>query len=86
MILTNQKRYQVLSLAIVNKIEYFIWTGRRLCWADLAFYNSDLYEGLRAMLNDAKWMTEEEFVEVYPCTFEVEVISTGCTHALSRLR
>ena len=25
------------------------------------------------MLNDAKWMTEEEFVEVYPCTLEVEV-------------
>ena len=48
--------------------------GRELCWADLAFYNSDLYEGLRAMLNDAKWMTEAEFVEVYPCTFEVEVI------------
>ena len=30
-----------------------------------AFYNADLYEGLRATLNDARWMTEEEFAEVY---------------------
>ncbi|KAL5252716.1 hypothetical protein ACHWQZ_G015469 [Mnemiopsis leidyi] len=63
---------QTLPIKLCRHVWKYL-LGRRLCWADLAFYNSDLYEGLRAMLNDAKWMTEEEFVEVYPCTFEVEV-------------
>ncbi|XP_063678021.1 uncharacterized protein LOC134813994 isoform X3 [Bolinopsis microptera] len=63
---------QTLPIKLCRHVWKYL-LGRELCWADLAFYNSDLYEGLRAMLNDAKWMTEAEFVEVYPCTFEVEI-------------
>ena len=46
---------------------------RDLAWHDLAFYNADLYEGLRRMLLDAQEgkKTKEEFMSTYCCYFEV---------------
>ena len=46
---------------------------RDLAWHDLAFYNADLYEGLRRMLLDAQEneKTEDEFMSTYCCYFEV---------------
>jgi len=55
---------QTLPFKVCRHVWKFL-LKRQLCWADLAFYNADLYEGLRATLNDARWMTEDEFAEVY---------------------
>ena len=46
---------------------------RELAWHDLAFYNADLYEGLRSMLLDAQEgkKSKEEFIATYCCYFEV---------------
>ena len=49
---------------------------RELAWHDLAFFNSNLYEGLRRMLLDAqeKRLSLEEFKSTYCCYFEVRVV------------
>lgn len=45
---------------------------RDFAWHDLAFYNADLYDGLRRMMIDAKsGKTKEEFHAIYCCYFEV---------------
>ena len=46
---------------------------RDLAWHDLAFYNADLYEGLRRMLQDVQEekKSEEDFTNTYCCYFEV---------------
>lgn len=46
---------------------------RELAWHDLAFYNADLYEGLRRMMLDAEEgkKDQDEFVATYCCYFEV---------------
>ena len=46
---------------------------RELAWHDLAFYNADLYEGLRRMMLDAEEgkKSKEEFLSAYCCYFEV---------------
>jgi len=46
--------------------------GRELAWHDLAFYNADLYEGLRRMMLDAEEgkKSKEEFLSAYCCYFE----------------
>jgi hypothetical protein len=48
---------------------------RELAWHDLAFYNADLYEGLRRMMLDAEEgkKDQEEFVATYCCYFEVRI-------------
>lgn len=54
-------------------IMYFC-TFRELGWHDLAFFNADLYEGLRRMMMDAKSdKTIEEFQATYCCYFEVNM-------------
>ena len=52
---------------------------RELTWHDLAFFNSDLYEGLRMMLLDAEKgiMSKEDFMAAYCCYFEVSVHGIG---------
>ena len=52
---------------------------RELAWHDLAFYNADLYEGLRRMMLDAEEgkKSKEEFLSAYCCYFEV------CKHSLA---
>ena len=46
---------------------------RDLAWHDLAFYNADLYEGLRRMMVDAQsGKSKEEFQATYCCYFEVQ--------------
>ena len=54
---------------------------RELAWHDLAFYNADLYEGLRRMMLDAEEgkKSKEEFLSAYCCYFEVTVsMNTLC--------
>ena len=46
---------------------------RPLAWHDLAFYNADLYEGLRQMMLDAEQgkKDNDEFMATYCSYFEV---------------
>ena len=46
---------------------------RELAWHDVAFFNSDLYEGLRRMLLDVDEgkKSREDFLSTYCCYFEV---------------
>ena len=52
---------------------------RDLAWHDLAFYNADLYEGLRRMLQDVQEIkkSKEEFMSTYCCYFEVRRKNTN---------
>ena len=51
----------------------FVCIIRELGWHDLAFFNADLYGGLRRMMMDAKsGKTKEEFQATYCCYFEVQ--------------
>ena len=47
--------------------------SRPLAWHDLAFYNADLYEGLRQMMLDAEQgkKDDDEFMATYCSYFEV---------------
>ena len=56
-----------------NNILIYMYINRELAWHDLAFYNADLYEGLRRMMLDAEEgkKDQEEFVATYCCYFEV---------------
>lgn len=49
--------------------------GREIAWHDLAFYNVDLFEGLRRLLIDAeeKKMSKEEFQSTYCLCFEAPI-------------
>ena len=51
---------------------------RPLAWHDLAFYNADLYEGLRQMMLDAELgkKDETEFAATYCSYFEVSYTKT----------
>ena len=46
---------------------------RELSWHDVAFYNADLYEGLRRMIRDveSEKNSVEDFKATYCCYFEV---------------
>ena len=46
---------------------------RDIAWHDLAFFNADLYEGMRRMMVDTETgkKDSEEFVATYCCYFEV---------------
>ncbi len=46
---------------------------RDVAWHDLAFYNADLYEGMRRMMVDMEVdkKDSEEFIATYGCYFEV---------------
>ena len=48
-------------------------SSRSLAWHDLAFYNADLYEGLRQMMLDAEQgkKDKDEFIATYCSYFEV---------------
>lgn len=54
---------------------------RDVAWHDLAFYNADLYEGLRQMMLDAKKgeKSREEFMATYCCYFEVCCVCESIT-------
>ena len=58
---------------VVKLILTYMCNCRELAWHDLAFYNADLYEGLRRMMLDAEEgkKDQEEFVATYCCYFEV---------------
>lgn len=49
--------------------------ARDLAWHDLAFYNVDLYEGMRRMMLDAQEGNKgkDEFLSTYCCYFEVGI-------------
>lgn len=61
-----------LSFLFTSSVLY-----RELAWHDLAFYNADLYEGLRRMMLDAEEgkKDQDEFVATYCCYFEVCTIN-----------
>ena len=50
-------------------------TTRELSWHDVAFYNADLYEGLRRMIRDVESdkNSAEDFHATYCCFFEVSM-------------
>ncbi len=52
---------------------YFSCFYRVIAWHDLAFYNADLYEGMRRMMVDMEVdkKDSEEFIATYGCYFEV---------------
>jgi len=56
---------------------------RELSWHDVAFYNADLYEGLRRMIRDVESVKNnaEDFKATYCCYFEVRdfVASKYCS-------
>ena len=54
-------------------VSHILWLPRDLAWHDLAFYNVDLYEGMRRMMLDAQEgsKSREEFLSAYCCYFEV---------------
>ena len=56
-------------LGVCYTHDYF----RPLAWHDLAFYNADLYEGLRQMMLDAEQgkKDDDEFMATYCSYFEV---------------
>jgi E3 ubiquitin-protein ligase EDD1 len=63
-------RYTIPLMVCRHVAKYLL--GRDLAWHDLAFYNADLFEGLRSMLLDAQEgkKSEEEFTATYCCYFE----------------
>ena len=67
--LDHQRMHKRLYINVVSLFNHY----RELTWHDLAFFNSDLYEGLRRMLLDAEEgiMSKEEFMAAYCCYFEV---------------
>ena len=52
---------------------FFTLVIRELSWHDVAFYNADLYEGLRRMIRDveSEKNSAEDFQATYCCFFEV---------------
>jgi E3 ubiquitin-protein ligase EDD1 len=62
---------QTIPLMICRHVAKFL-LGRELAWHDLAFFNSNLYEGFRRMLLDAqeKSLSPEDFKSTYCCYFE----------------
>jgi hypothetical protein len=63
-------RYTIPLMVCRHVAKYLL--GRDLAWHDLAFYNADLYEGLRRMLQDVQEekKSEEDFTNTYCCYFE----------------
>ena len=59
---------------------YCVFVCREIAWHDLAFYNVDLFEGLRRLLIDAeeKKMSKEEFQSTYCLCFEVLYKNLAC--------
>ena len=69
----TQEGRETLEIRLACCIPPFLLPSRDLAWHDLAFYNADLYEGLRRMLLDAQEgkKSKEEFMSTYCCYFEV---------------
>ena len=64
----------MISIMLFFFLCFDLYLCRELAWHDLAFYNADLYEGLRRMMLDAEEgkKDQEEFVSTYCCYFEVQ--------------
>ena len=57
-----------------TKLCTMLFVVRELSWHDVAFYNADLYEGLRRMIRDVESdkNSAEDFQATYCCYFEVK--------------